>query len=61
MKKFLTDEQYKLYNLIWRRFTASLMSPAVYNVLTISIQAGENISSGHWFTDCISWIFKGTN
>lgn len=41
IKKFLTDEQYKLYNLIWRRFTASLMSPAVYKVLTISIKAGD--------------------
>lgn len=41
IKKYLTEDQYKLYNLIWRNFVASQMSPAVYSVLTISIKAGE--------------------
>ncbi|MFW5971989.1 MAG: type I DNA topoisomerase [Bacillota bacterium] len=41
LKKYLNAEQYKLYNLIWRRFVSSLMSPAVYKVLTINIKAGE--------------------
>lgn len=41
MKDYLSRDQYKLYNLIWRRFVSSLMSPAVYKVLTISINAGE--------------------
>jgi len=42
IKKHLSNDQYKLYNLIWRRFVSSLMSPAVYKVLTINIQAGED-------------------
>ncbi|MEJ6951504.1 type I DNA topoisomerase [Natronospora cellulosivora (SeqCode)] len=41
IKEYLSPDQYKLYNLIWRRFTASLMSPAIYNVLTINIMAGS--------------------
>ncbi len=41
IKKYLTPEQYKLYDLIWRRFVASQMSPAVYRILTVNIQAGE--------------------
>lgn len=42
IKKHLSSDQYKLYNLIWRRFVSSLMSPAVYKVLTINIKAGED-------------------
>ncbi|MFP4017523.1 MAG: type I DNA topoisomerase, partial [Halanaerobiales bacterium] len=42
IKEYLSNDQYKLYNLIWRRFVASLMSPAIYKVLTINIKAGED-------------------
>jgi DNA topoisomerase-1 len=31
VKKHLSDEQYKLYKLVWDRFVASQMSPAVYD------------------------------
>ncbi|NLJ84609.1 MAG: type I DNA topoisomerase [Halanaerobiaceae bacterium] len=41
VKKYLSPEQYKLYDLIWRRFVASQMSPAIYRVLTVNIQAGD--------------------
>jgi DNA topoisomerase-1 len=34
---FLTPEQYKLYQLIWRRFVASQMNSAVYTTLTVDI------------------------
>jgi DNA topoisomerase I len=37
--RFLTDEQLKLYTLIWRRFVASQMVPAVYDVTTANIEA----------------------
>ncbi len=37
--KYLTDEQLKLYTLIWRRFVASQMVPAVYDVTTANIAA----------------------
>lgn len=41
VKQYLSPEQYKLYDLIWRRFVASQMSPAIYRVLTVNIQAGD--------------------
>jgi DNA topoisomerase-1 len=37
--KYLSDEQLKLYTLIWRRFVASQMVPAVYDVTTANIAA----------------------
>lgn len=37
--KYLSDEQLKLYTLIWRRFVASQMVPAVYDVTTANIEA----------------------
>jgi len=35
----LSDEQYKLYRLIWQRFVASQMVPAVYDQTTVDIEA----------------------
>ncbi|MBO0682251.1 MAG: type I DNA topoisomerase [Candidatus Dormibacteraeota bacterium] len=40
IKEYLTDEQYRLYDLIWRRFVASRMSPARYALTTVDIEAG---------------------
>ncbi|WP_437302801.1 type I DNA topoisomerase [Sorangium sp. So ce388] len=39
IKKHLKDEQYKLYKLIWNRFVASQMNPAVYDRTTVEIDA----------------------
>ena len=36
---FLTDEQYKLYDLIWRRFVACQMSQAQWDTTRIEIEA----------------------
>ncbi len=41
VKKFLAPEQRKLYNLIWQRFVASQMTPAVYDVTTVDIPVGR--------------------
>lgn len=41
IKKNLTNDQYRLYKLIWKRFLISLMSPAQYKVLNIEIKAGD--------------------
>ncbi len=43
LKRFLTDDQYRLYSLIWRRFIASQMSPAVYDQTRVDIMAGEAV------------------
>jgi len=37
--RFLSDEQLKLYTLIWKRFVASQMVPAIYDVTTANIAA----------------------
>lgn len=41
IKKFLTEEQFKLYELIWQRFLASQMEAAVYDQTSIDITAGR--------------------
>src|SRR5262245_21261082 len=38
----LTPDQDKLYTLIWRRFMASQMKPAAYNVTTVTIHTGRD-------------------
>ena len=45
VKDSLTREQFRLYQLIWRRFMASRMSNAKYETTTAKIQAGEYIFS----------------
>ena len=44
-KASLTSEQYKLYNLIWRRFMASLMANCVQDTTKAEIKASENADS----------------
>ncbi len=39
----LTTDQYKLYKLIWERFLASQMTPAVYDTVTVDILAGKHL------------------
>ena len=41
IKEYLTPDQFKLYQLIWNRFVASQMNPAVIDQTTIDI-AGAN-------------------
>ncbi len=41
IKKFLSDDQYKLYDLIWKRFVASQMEQAIIDQKSILIQATE--------------------
>ncbi|MDD4894518.1 MAG: DNA topoisomerase, partial [Candidatus Omnitrophica bacterium] len=41
LKQYLTEDQYELYELIYRRFIASQMTPARYMVTTANIMAGK--------------------
>jgi DNA topoisomerase-1 len=41
VRKFLDDDLFKLYQLIWQRFVASQMLPAVFDQTTIDISAGD--------------------
>jgi DNA topoisomerase-1 len=40
IKGALTNDQFKLYSLIWQRFVSSQMANAVYNTLRVEIDAG---------------------
>lgn len=39
IKSYLSNDQYKLYKLIWERFAASQMSNAVLDVMTVDVTA----------------------
>jgi DNA topoisomerase-1 len=41
VRKYLDDDLFKLYQLIWQRFVASQMLPAVFDQTTIDISAGD--------------------
>src|SRR5258708_7122246 len=41
--KFLSEDELKLYRLIWQRFVASQMVPAVFDQTSIDINAGDNL------------------
>ncbi|SNR89983.1 DNA topoisomerase I [Anaerovirgula multivorans] len=41
IKSSLSRDQYRLYKLIWERFVASLMTPAIYDTLTIELQVNN--------------------
>lgn len=41
IKSYLSNDEYRLYRLIWQRFVASQMMPAVFDQTTIDIQAGR--------------------
>ncbi len=41
LRKFLGPDEFKLYKLIWQRFVASQMTPAVFDQTTIDIAAGD--------------------
>lgn len=48
VKADLTNEQYRLYRLIWGRFTASQMANAVYdNVVIDAVSAGHCFKANH--------------
>jgi len=37
IKQYLTRDQFKLYQLIWQRFIASQMTPAIYKTLAVEV------------------------
>jgi len=43
IKSYLTPDQYKLYVLIWRRFLASQMNPAIYDTVSCEIETDQKL------------------
>ncbi len=41
LRRFLDPNQYKLYELIWKRTVASQMNPAVYDTVALDLVAGD--------------------
>jgi DNA topoisomerase-1 len=39
LKKYIQEDEYKVYKLIWQRFVASQMNPAVFDQTTVDIDA----------------------
>jgi DNA topoisomerase-1 len=44
IRSHLTIDQYKLYLLIWRRFIASQMNPAIYDTVSVDIETNQNMT-----------------
>lgn len=43
VQPYLTKEQFQLYQLIWRRFLASQMNPAIYDTVSADIAADKGL------------------
>lgn len=43
LKASLSRDQYRLYQLIYNRFLASQMSPAVYETMSVKVKAGDHL------------------
>ena len=59
IKQYLTNDQYQLYNLIWKRFVASQMVPAILETTTVEVE-GESEKNNYLFRATASkLIFNG--
>src|SRR5690606_14826679 len=43
IKSHLSSDQYRLYLLVWRRFIASQMKPAIYDTASCEVLTDQNI------------------
>ena len=44
IRRYLTDEQFRLYKLIWERAVSSQMSPAIFDQTTVEIEAKAKLT-----------------
>ena len=42
VRRFLNNDQYRLYNLVWQRMVASQMADALFDVTTVDIEATQS-------------------
>ncbi|MEK6587478.1 MAG: type I DNA topoisomerase [Chloroflexota bacterium] len=59
IRDFLSQEQFKLYELIWNRFIASQMGPAVYETLTIAVDGNSPDHTYQFRVNASSLRFAG--
>jgi len=43
IRKFLSKDQYNLYDLIWKRFIASQMMPAIYDTVSADVETNNDL------------------
>ncbi|HUA13709.1 MAG TPA: type I DNA topoisomerase [Verrucomicrobiae bacterium] len=49
IKQYLKEDEYKVYKLIWQRFVASQINPAVFDQTTVDIDAKAKAGDVFWF------------
>lgn len=59
IKSSLTNDQYKLYKLIWNRFVSSQLKPALFDVLTVEIEAQGETSIYNFRSSAQNMKFDG--
>jgi DNA topoisomerase-1 len=59
IKPFLSDQQFKLYDLIWRRFVASQMQPAKWNITNLNITADTSVGECRYKSSGRVLVFDG--
>ncbi len=59
IRPFLTEEQYKLYDLVWRRFVACQMEAAKWDVTNLDITADTSIGICRYRTTGRLLVFDG--
>jgi len=59
IRSFLTNEQFKLYDIIWRRFVASQMKPSKSNITTLEIVAETSIGPCYYKATGRVLLFDG--
>lgn len=59
IKSFLTDEQFKLYELIWRCFVACQMTPARWDVTNLNIATDTSLGRCWYKTTGRMLVFDG--
>ncbi|MEO8540557.1 MAG: type I DNA topoisomerase [bacterium] len=60
MRRALSADQFRVYQLIWQRFVASQMTDARYATMSVEIEARENgTSTGTFRASASSLVFEG--
>jgi len=49
VKQYLKEDEFKVYKLIWQRFVASQIMPAVFDQTTVDIDAKSTNGDVYWF------------
>ncbi len=49
VKQYLKEDEFKVYKLIWQRFVASQIMPAVFDQTTVDIDAKSKSGDVYWF------------